>query len=71
MWRDGGAKETRRHGDAKTQRKRKAVFIVLSEVRSLFTASQLLSRYRIYKLSMVSMSWRSPLVIKSIIKEIV
>ncbi|WP_335010903.1 hypothetical protein [Nostoc sp.] len=34
-------------------------------MRSPFTATQPSSRYRIYKLSLVSMSWRSQLVIKS------
>ncbi|WP_190241023.1 hypothetical protein [Nostoc sp. 'Peltigera membranacea cyanobiont' 210A] len=34
-------------------------------MRSLFTATQPSSRYRIYKLSLVSMSERSQLVMKS------
>ncbi|MEH1772164.1 MAG: hypothetical protein V7L24_04390 [Nostoc sp.] len=34
-------------------------------MRSPFTATQPSSRYGIYKLSLVSMSWRSQLVIKS------
>ncbi|MEH1950526.1 MAG: hypothetical protein V7K77_26735 [Nostoc sp.] len=39
--------------------------IVLGKVQSPFTATQPSSQYRVYKLSLVSMSGRSQLVIKS------